>query len=64
MSALKWEKAYEGPFDKKLAQALAADLKTTAKPAVNSIHDARAIRRPNCPGEYDVEILTDNEKNV
>lgn len=67
MEKSKWEKAYKGPFTKKLADGIVNDLKVIANPEKNGIHDAEARKRISSKyeepkNEYDVYIKVDQEQ--
>jgi len=58
MTKFKWQKPYRGPFKKVEALAVCEDLKKTANPDVNGIHDAMIKPRANTQ-QYDVYIKTE-----
>lgn len=60
MSKTRWEKVYQGPFEKEEAKKLAQGLRETAKPDVNLIYDAR-IRARKGGKQFDVYIKTIKE---
>lgn len=61
MTRFIWQKAYKGPFGRKEAEALVADLKKVSDPEKNNIYDARVRMRPFgkiSVVSYDVYIKT------
>jgi CRISPR/Cas system-associated endoribonuclease Cas2 len=55
-----WVQVYKGPFSRQQAATLALDLKKSADPEKNMIHDAK-MRRRNDTEMYDVLVLTERE---